>query len=40
VVVDVGVEEASDFAGCTATVEVVGTTGLATTDELTVGIAA
>jgi hypothetical protein len=40
VVVDVGVVKALDFAGCTATVEVVGAAGLASTGELTVGMAA
>ena len=40
VVVEVEVVEAPDFAGCTATVEVVGAAGLAMTGELTVGMAA
>ena len=39
-VVEVEVVEAPDFAGCTATVEVVGAAGLAMTGELTVGMAA
>ena len=39
-VVDVEVVEAPDFAGGTATVEVVGAAGLAMTGVLTVGMAA